>query len=87
MKQKIVQNIREKGFVTQREAEHMFELVRTAVLDVLVKDGTVRLQDIGTLTVKERMFNVNKIGEPVKRGKRTVVRFKVSKSLKDGLNS
>lgn len=89
-KAELINRIAKKSNTTQNVASASLEHVLSAISEGLIEGETVTLVGFGIFTPKrtnERMGRNPKNGEPALIPARNTASFKLSKSMKDALNS
>lgn len=74
---------------TQQEAEEFLDGVVEAILSGLEEDGKVKVENLGTFTLKERKARKARnprTGEEIDVPSRKVIKFKVDKCIEDEMN-
>lgn len=82
MKREIIAHMREKAGMTADEAEKALSSVVGAVKAVAERDGSARIPDFGTFTVKQRAERMGRnpmTGEPVRVAAKQALTFKEAK--------
>lgn len=85
-KSEMLNTLADKTGLKKKEVQAVLDAQNELLIKVLKKEKKYKLQGLGIFTIKKRAARMARnpmTGEPVKVAAKTVIKFRVAKSLKD----